>query len=150
LLRSRAARGLRSPACLPRAPPRRSSGRKNRTGFPRRRSPAMRGAFIPTRCRVLVARKRGLRFASSSFLHVSRHDRPKILQIWWHLAFLDRHQVAVSAHHVYLLADDDKPIAFRAIDLRPYWPGIRISTILLIYRPGADQCMIKHRDLILE
>src|SRR5262247_1376753 len=72
----------------------------------------------------------------------------EIAQVRRRLILARRHQQAVRAQHVVLLADSDVRIAFGADVLEP--DEVALAAILLDHRPGARERIVDGRDLVDE
>src|SRR5215470_5462548 len=70
----------------------------------------------------------------------------EIAQVRWRLVFARRHQQAVRAQHVVLLADGDVRIAFGADVLEP--DEVALAAIRLDHRPGAGERIVDGGDLV--
>src|SRR6266567_3159080 len=75
----------------------------------------------------------------ASFLRLL--EMPKIRRA---LVLPRRHQVAVGAAHVVLLADEDLLVAFRADVLAPEIPRIGIALVVFDHRPGTRERVVDH------
>src|SRR5437660_11939194 len=72
----------------------------------------------------------------------------EIPQIRRALAFLGRHQQAIGAEHVILVADHDV-IVVLAIFLGPVRLRIWAAAVVLGHRPWPRQRVIEHRDVVM-
>src|SRR4029453_7234503 len=75
----------------------------------------------------------------------------EIAQIRWRLILLGRHQEAVGTEEIVLLADDDMNVVFGADVLAP--PDRSLggdAAIVLDDGPGTRQCIVEHRDLVVQ
>src|SRR5215470_13247048 len=70
----------------------------------------------------------------------------EIAQVRWRLVLARRHQQAVRAQHVVLLADGDVRIAFGADVLEP--DEVALAAILFDDRPGARERIVDGGDLV--
>src|SRR5215510_10922648 len=66
------------------------------------------------------------------------------------LAFPGRHQEAIAAQHVVLIADAHELLAFGADVLDPGWPRIRITAIVFENGPGTRQAIVDDRQVIMQ
>src|SRR5262249_20671038 len=83
---------------------------------------------------------------------ISASLRPflEISQIWRRLILADRHQHAVAAHEITLSADGDHGIGLDAGALRRARPRIGVARIPLVHGPRPGQCVVDHRDLVMQ
>src|SRR5215472_14558908 len=74
----------------------------------------------------------------------------EIPQIRRPLAFLRRHQQAIPADHVVLLADANMWVALGAIPRNPHFPFARIANVILGHCPRTRQRVIKDRHFVMQ
>src|SRR5437660_5060676 len=74
----------------------------------------------------------------------------EISQIRRRLVLLGRHQEAICAQHIVLLADFDVIVVLGAVDLAPVRPRIWLAAIALGHRPRTRQRMVEHRDFVVK
>src|SRR5262249_45680738 len=78
----------------------------------------------------------------------SLRRRLEISQIRRRLALLGRHQQAVGAQHIALMADHDVIVLLGAIDLAPERPRLGVASIGFEHGPRAGESMVDYGDLI--
>src|SRR5262245_1861901 len=76
--------------------------------------------------------------------------RIEIAQVRRGLALAARHQKAVSAEVVDLLANADQRRAFSAIGLRPVGMRLGLAHVFLVDRPGSRQRVVDDGDFIVQ
>src|ERR1700733_9644594 len=103
----------------------------------------------------MVKTKRGRSFVSD--FRLSLNSRPRaavlfeVLEIWRGLTLADRHQEAVGADPVILVADHDVSCIAAADELRPYRLGVlRIAAVGAGHRPRLFQRMVDGSDLVVQ
>src|SRR6266700_888901 len=75
----------------------------------------------------------------------------EISQIRRQLPLLGRHQVAIGAEHISLVADFDVVVVLATIVLLPDRSLlVRLATVGLVDRPRTRQCMINDGDVVME
>src|SRR5262245_36607382 len=82
-----------------------------------------------------------------------RTDRSRrlfeISQIRRRLPLLGRHEKAIPAQHVVLLADDDMIVGLGTVLLIPGGKALLTSPVVLHDRPGTRQRIVDHGDLVM-
>src|SRR5262249_23205906 len=73
--------------------------------------------------------------------------RLEMPQVGRRLAFLRRHQEAVGAEEVALLADGDVVVVLRAQVLAPEWILVRRAAVALHHRPWPGERIVDDCDL---
>src|SRR5262245_4077697 len=71
-------------------------------------------------------------------------------QIGRFLPLAHRHQQAVGADEVALVADRDGTVVLGAQILAPDREWVRIASIALGYRPGAGERVVEHGDVVAQ
>src|SRR5215468_4944053 len=72
----------------------------------------------------------------------------EMVQVRRPLSLLRRHQIAVAAPHVVLVADADVVVALRADALGPHRPRTWFTAIALEDCPRMGQSVVDHRDVV--
>ena len=73
----------------------------------------------------------------------------EISQVRSLLALLGGHQIAVPAHHVIFLADDDVIVGLGTVFFVPVRVRLCAAPVVFHYRPGPRQRVVDHRDLVM-
>src|SRR6516164_10775468 len=74
----------------------------------------------------------------------------EVPQIRRRLVLTGRHQYAVAAHEISVLADRDFCCILRAVKLAPIRARIGVVYIFFVDGPRPRQCMVEHRDLVMK
>src|SRR6267142_425493 len=108
-------------------------------------------AAAPAARRKNARRGRFMAFLSDGRVVSSLPRQVEIAQIRWWLILLDRHQEAVGAEEIVLLADDDMNIVFGADVLAPPDRSLGGDTaVVLGDGPGPRQRIVDHGDLVVQ
>src|SRR5215470_1482439 len=87
-----------------------------------------------------ISKRRGMSSLMAFLIIGSTASLPcltEISQVRRRLVLSRRHQVAVSAHEIVLLADHDVVVVLGAIVLEPR--HVAVATIALVHRPGMGE-----------
>src|SRR5215470_7945686 len=75
---------------------------------------------------------------------------PEVAQIRRRLILLGGHQVAVGAHEIVLIANDDDGVVGIANRLGPNRTRVRVAPKGLVDAPRPRQGVVEHRDLVMQ